>query len=134
MTVTVTVDYATGDGTATAGSDYTATSGTLLCTPGQTSKTFSVPILNDTADEADETVTLTLSSPGNATLGTPNPATVTLVENDVDAPPVEVGVPPDPSQPVTVSVNTPAGTVQITLYDAQVGGTATTLVAALLQI
>jgi CSLREA domain-containing protein len=78
----VEVDYATSDGTATAGSDYTAASGTLYFYPGDTSKTFTVPITDDTLDEADETVTLTLSNPTNATIGGTNPATLTIVDND----------------------------------------------------
>ena len=58
-----TVDYATGDGTATAGSDYTATSGTLTFAAGETSATVSVPVLDDAHDEGSETMTLTLSNP-----------------------------------------------------------------------
>jgi hypothetical protein len=58
-------------------------SGTLTFTAGQTSKTFTVPILPDTLDEANETVILTLSnSTGGATLGTPNPSTLTINDND----------------------------------------------------
>lgn len=66
----VTVDYATSDGTATAGSDYTTTSGTLTFSVGDTSKTVAVPILTDTVDDDGETFTLTLSneSGGNAWL------------------------------------------------------------------
>jgi hypothetical protein len=78
----VSVAYATADGTATAGSDYTATSGTLVFAPGQTSKTVAVPILGDTAYESDETFTLTLSNPVNATLGTAT-ATGTIANDDV---------------------------------------------------
>ena len=62
----VSVDYATADGTAKAGSDYTATRGTLTFDPGQTSKTISVPILGDSVVEADETFTVNLSNPVNA--------------------------------------------------------------------
>ena len=55
----VTVNYATSDGTATAGADYTAISATTLTfSPGQTTKTFNVAVLADSLDEANETVTL----------------------------------------------------------------------------
>lgn len=54
------VDFSTANGTANAGLDYTATSGTLTFAPGETSKTFSVPILADAVDEIDETVVLNL--------------------------------------------------------------------------
>src|SRR4030095_5333670 len=50
----VTVDYATSNGTGTAGSDYTTAIGTLSFGAGITSKTFTVPILPDTLDEANE--------------------------------------------------------------------------------
>jgi hypothetical protein len=78
----VTVAYATADGTATAGSDYTATSGTLTFAPGETSKTVAVPIVEDTTVEPDETFTLTLASPVNAVLGQPA-ATATIKNDDV---------------------------------------------------
>ena len=67
---TVTVDYATADGSATAGDDYTATSGTLTFAAGDTEKTVSVAIGDDTVNEDDETFTLTLSNASGATLGT----------------------------------------------------------------
>ena len=60
--LTVTVHYATEDGTAAAGADYTATSGTLSFAPGDLAKTVSVPILDDVHDEGSETLTLTLSN------------------------------------------------------------------------
>ena len=60
---TLTVDYATRDGSAAAGEDYTATSGTLTFSLGQQSKTVPVPILDDTKDEGEETFTLVLSNP-----------------------------------------------------------------------
>ena len=65
-TLTVTVDYATSNGTATAGADYTATSGTLTFAPGETAETVSVPLLDDAIDEGSETMTLTLSNAANA--------------------------------------------------------------------
>ena len=65
----VTVDYATADGTATAGADYTAATGTLTFAAGETAKTVSVVLLHDGLAENDETVTLTLSNPSGATVG-----------------------------------------------------------------
>ena len=62
----VKVDYATADGTATAGADYTATSGTLTFEKGETSKTVSVPVLDDAHNDDGETLTLTLSNPTRA--------------------------------------------------------------------
>jgi hypothetical protein len=66
----VSIHYATSDGTATAGQDYTATAGTLSWAAGdEGTKTFSVAIHNDTAAEGTETVQLTLSNPtGGATV------------------------------------------------------------------
>jgi len=80
----VSVNYATSNGSATAGSDYTARSGMLSWSAGETAaKTFTVPVTDDAAVEPNETVTLTLSSPtGGASLGIPSTATLTLVDND----------------------------------------------------
>src|SRR5258708_26861401 len=75
----VSVDYATGNGTATTGTDYTATTGTLNFADGVDSQTFTIPILNDGSDDGSETVNLTLSSPtGGATLGTQSTAVLTI--------------------------------------------------------
>jgi hypothetical protein len=81
----VTVDYATvPGGTATAGVDYLTTSGTLTFNARETSKTFTIPILNDTLDEPAETLHLALSNPtGGATLGTPSTTVLTITDNDV---------------------------------------------------
>ena len=65
---TVTVDYATSDGTATAGSDYRAASGTLTSAPGEAAQTVSVAVFNDGYDEGDETMTLTLTNVSGAYL------------------------------------------------------------------
>ena len=78
---TVTVDYATSDGTAAAGSDYTATSGTLAFAVGETAKTVSVPVLDDAHDEGSETLTLTLSNPSGAYLAD-GTATGTITNTD----------------------------------------------------
>ena len=80
---TVGVDYTSSDGSATAGSDYAAASGTLSFADGVLSQTFSVTILNDTTYEGDETFSLGLSNvTGGATLGAPSSATVTIGEDD----------------------------------------------------
>jgi outer membrane protein assembly factor BamB len=67
---TVTVNYSTADGSALAGTDYVATSGTLTFAPGETTKTIVVPTLNASATGADKTFTLNLSSPSSGTITT----------------------------------------------------------------
>ncbi len=80
----VSVSYATGNGSALAGLDYTARAGVLTFNAGETSKTVSIPILNDTLVEPSETFTFTLSNPtGGAKLGTPTTATITITDDDV---------------------------------------------------
>ena len=81
----VTVDFATiGGGTATAGADYTAVTPTLTFAAGVMSRTVTVPITNDTLDEANETVLLQLTNAtGGATLGPQSTATLTILDNDV---------------------------------------------------
>ncbi|HVK13319.1 MAG TPA: Calx-beta domain-containing protein [Gemmataceae bacterium] len=78
----VSVNYATSDGTATAGADYTATSGTLSWAAGDsTPKTFTIPVLDDQLVEGTETVDLTLSGPtGNSVLGAQGTATLNIVD------------------------------------------------------
>lgn len=83
----VTVDYATSDGSATAGQDYSATSGTLTLLDGETSQSFAVAILDDAVYEGDETFAVTLSNPtGGALIGTIDAATVTITDNDAPPP------------------------------------------------
>jgi hypothetical protein len=65
----ISVGYATGNGTATAPGDYTTTSATLTFTPGMTAQTVIVAVTGDTVNENDETLTVTLSNPTNATIG-----------------------------------------------------------------
>ena len=65
----VTVRYATSDGSATAGEDYTAARGVVRFAPGQTERTIEVEVLEDLHDEGSETMTLTLSRAFGATLG-----------------------------------------------------------------
>ena len=78
---TVTVDYATADGSATAGADYTAASGTLIFSSSQTSKTVSVTVLDDAHDDDGETFTLRLSNAAGARIAD-NEATGTIVNTD----------------------------------------------------
>lgn len=79
----VSVHFATADGTATAGQDYTATSGDLNFANGETSKTITVSLLNDTAFEIGESFTVVLTAPmGGASLGAATTATVTMSSND----------------------------------------------------
>jgi hypothetical protein len=80
---TVTVPFATTGDTATAGSDFTATSGTLSFAPGETSKTFTVPIFNDADGEGDESLVLVLGDPtGGAFPGGPVAAQLRINAND----------------------------------------------------
>ncbi|MFN2577749.1 MAG: DUF4394 domain-containing protein [Pyrinomonadaceae bacterium] len=80
---TVTVDYATSNGTASAGEDYGNTAGTLSFGPGVTSRTFDVPILDDSIVEGTESVNLTLSgATGGASIGTQNTATLLISEDE----------------------------------------------------
>lgn len=92
----VSVDYATGGGTATAGAcapgvDYNSTSGTLNFASGETSKTFNVTICNDAVYELNQTFDATLSNAtGGATIGAPSTETVTI-NNDDAAPGIAIG-------------------------------------------
>src|SRR5262249_49931708 len=65
----ITVSYATADGSAAAGTNYPAASGTVLFAPGETSKTILVPTLDDGTADPTRAFTVSLSSPVNATLG-----------------------------------------------------------------
>jgi len=128
-TAVVNVNYATGNGTATPNSDYTPTSGVLSFSPGETSKTFSVPLLDDASDEPNETVNLTLSNASNATLGAPSTATLTI-EDDDPVPTVAFSSAVynvnegDGSAPVTVTLSVASGFPVTVSYTTQ-DGTAT---------
>lgn len=81
----VTVNYATSNGTASSGTDYTLASGTLTFAAGETSKPIAVTMLSDTPyDERDETFTVTLSTPTGATLAR-SQATATIVDKVVNS-------------------------------------------------
>jgi hypothetical protein len=93
----VKVHYATADGSAFAGSDYTATSGTLSFARSDVSKTVSVPVLDDAASEGDETFRLALSdASGAAASGNDLSAIATITDDDAIAPAPGVGGAPLP--------------------------------------
>ena len=75
------MSYETIDGTATAGADYTTTSGTLSFTPGQTTKRVEVPTLEDDEAEETETFTVQLSAPSGATVAD-GTGTGTIIDDD----------------------------------------------------
>lgn len=79
------VDYATASGSAVPGQDYTATSGTLSWSDGESgNKTFDLTLLNDTDVESDETVAITLSNASGGSIGSDSSATVTIRNTDIE--------------------------------------------------
>jgi|GEM_PF-958927 len=78
------VQFATSNGTATAGSDYTAVSQTVTFSDGDTTpKTINIPITNDLLNESNETVNITLSGiTGSGELGSPSTAVLTIGDDD----------------------------------------------------
>ena len=124
--VPVSVDYATADGTATAGGDYTAKAGTLVFAPGVTSAHVKVPITADTADEGCcETFTLRLSGASGATLGDAvglgtifdnDPPTASGRRVDIGDAAVYEGDAGARSAVFTVSLSTPASTAVTVSY------------------
>ncbi len=80
----ISVNYATANGTATAGSDYSAASGTLNWADGDSAaKTFTVAAIDDALAEGNESINLTLSAPGGgATLGAQRTAALNILDND----------------------------------------------------
>lgn len=129
----VAVDYSTANGSAAAGLDYQPASGTLFFLPGETNKTFTVTIIDNTVEDGDRTVLLKLSNPaGNASLLNPNAATLTIVDND--------GSTIRPAGSQIVSENSPANgiidtneTVTILLALRNAGSVNTTNLVATLQ-
>lgn len=126
----LTVDYTTANGTALAGVDYTTTSGTLTFADLETTKTIVVPIINDSADEPNETVNLILSNAGPASirdyrqtvesinlLGANSSVVLSIVNDDAPG----SNTPPtinDVSDQAT-NEDTPTGTINFTVGDTQ---------------
>ncbi len=112
----VTVNYATNDNTAIAGTDYTTTSGTLTFADTETTQSLTVPILEDTTVEGNELFDLVLTNiTGGATLGTAT-SSVNIVDNDVVTNPGTLGF-----SVANIDVNENATTATITVN--RTGGT-----------
>jgi hypothetical protein len=101
----VTVSYSTVDGTAKAGQNYTATSGTVTFQPGDLTKTISIPVTYVPGFKLNNSFNVTISNPANATIGTPDSTNVTILRVD-SAPVLQFSVP-------GYTVNENAGTVTI---------------------
>jgi hypothetical protein len=76
------VNYASADGTAVAGSDYTAASGTITFAVGETSRLISISTVDDAVNEPNETMTVSLTSPTGGAVVSPAVATGTILDND----------------------------------------------------
>jgi glucose/arabinose dehydrogenase len=116
---TVTVNYATADNTALAGTDYVATSGTVTFAPGQQSKTVSVIINGDTSLEPSETFNVNLSNANNATIGD-NQGIGTIVNDDAQ-PSISI------SDVTVVEGNTGTTTASFTVSLSSVSGQSTSV-------
>lgn len=81
-TTAATVNYVTGEGTAQAGADYATTSGTLEFAVGESFKTLTISLVNDSLREENETFNLILNDPSGAALGVPTNAVLTIVDDE----------------------------------------------------
>jgi len=98
---TVTVDWSTADGTALAGEDYVAASGTLVFAPGESVKAIAVEVYGDMVEEMDEAFYVNLSNPSGANI-VDGQAWVAVLNDDLGAPDIalqSVAVDPDPVEP-----------------------------------
>lgn len=99
------VNYTTGGGSATPGADYTPTAGTLTFAAGEARRSFTVPIVNDTVQEDDETVGLAIGGNGpGINLGATTQAQLTIIDND--GPVVPQGPPATPAVPAPAADKT----------------------------
>ncbi|HRW08234.1 MAG TPA: Calx-beta domain-containing protein, partial [Caldilineaceae bacterium] len=119
------VDYQSNGGSASSGGDYGAVNSTLMIPVGETEASFTIPIMEDALDEADETIRLVMSNPQGAILGAIKQMVLSIVDND--APPtlsVSGGTALETAsvvqfhfvlsaasgQPITLTINTVNGT------------------------
>ncbi len=80
LTVPSTVQYATMDGTATAGTDYVSQSDTITFSPGETSRSLSIQLINDETPEGDEDFIIVLSNPSEGTVLHPLPIATVVID------------------------------------------------------
>jgi hypothetical protein len=107
---TASVDVATADGTAHAGSDYGTTSGTIVFGPGDTTQTVTIPIINDSATEQTEAFAVNLSNPKLGSLGDNATEYVVIVDDDPAPPPPPPPPPPDKTAPA-IAIGKVAGRI-----------------------
>lgn len=117
--ISATVNFATANGTAVAGVNYTATSGTVTFAPGEVSRIIQVPILDDPNADPTLTFTVTLTSPsGTGFVGGQSTATVSIIDNDFTT---------FRFNPLTYTVDEGAGNVVVTVEAARSGDQSTIL-------
>jgi hypothetical protein len=117
------VHYATADGTAKAGVNYTAVSGTLAFAPGQKVASFSIPLLDDHVVTGDLSLNLALSQPGGgASLGTASTAMVTIHDTDTTGPTPVAGTVQFAQPSYAISENTGTATITVTRTGGDAGG------------
>ena len=140
---TVTLNYATADGTAIAGQDYTAASGTLTFNPGETEKTIEIALKNDDRSEVEESFNLIFSDVSNAIAIEPE-VTATIIDDEIPLPKILVAdlsleegntdistasillsLDKSWSEPITVDYSTSDRTAQTELDYHAVSGTVT---------
>ena len=124
-TGSLSVNYASASGSATSGSDFTATSGTLTFLASESSKTISVPTTDDSSVESAESFTMTLSGASGGTIGTAQ-ATATINDNDVAGPSFSINDPvAEELQPLVFTITRSGPTTgTYTLNYASANGTA----------
>jgi glucose/arabinose dehydrogenase len=129
INLTSTAQFATANGTAASGTDYTAVSGTVTFPPGSTTQPVSVPVTGDLVDEDDETFFVNLTSPTNATISD-GQGLGTILDDDpapvmsIDDCAVVEGNAGSVSCGFTVSLSAPSSRT-ITVNQATANGTAT---------
>lgn len=121
----VSINYSSASGTATSGADFASVSGTVNFAPGQTSVTISVPSIDDSLIESEETMTVSVRGPsGGARIGVPT-ATATISDNDGPVLPTlsvsDAGSDEGLNMAFTVTLSAPSASVVTVNYGTAVG-------------